>query len=237
MFTGIVAEKGTVVAAERTAKGLRVAVRSRVLRSVKRGESVCVAGCCLTISQARKGVVVFEVVPETLRKTGFSRLRAGDAVNLERALRHGERVSGHFVQGHVDGVGTVEAVQRGKDYRVTVRAPKEVARFLLPKGSVAVDGVSLTIAKLGKRSGQRGQRGQGVFEVALIPETLRRTTLAGLRAGDRVHLEADVLGKYLVKLLKARPRKEAMHNALAGRFAGGSEPGTMTGRGTRRRRF
>ncbi len=195
MFTGIIAGTGTVARAERTKKGLRLAVQAgRIARGMKRGESVAVAGCCLTAVRSRQGVLVFELMPETLRRTRFRELRAGDRVNLERALRAGDRLSGHFVQGHVDGLGTVRGVRRGKDYRVAIAAPKAVARFLLSKGSIAVDGVSLTVAAT-RRSG---------FEVALIPETLRRTTLGQLRPGDRVHLEADILGKYVAKLLKAR---------------------------------
>ena len=204
MFTGIVAGTGKVLRAERTRQGLRLVVRTP-FRGVKRGESVCVAGCCLTAVAARTGVLGFELMPETLRRTKFGRLRPGDRVNLERSLRFGDRLSGHFVQGHVDGLGTVVRVQAGKDYRVDIEAPASVARFVLRKGSIAVDGVSLTVAEVRTARRRQGLRTEPArFSVALIPETLRVTTLGRLRAGDRAHLEADVLGKYVLRILRAK---------------------------------
>ena len=126
-------------------------------------------------------------------------------MNLERSLRFGDRLSGHFVQGHVDGLGTVVRVQAGKDYRVDIEAPASVARFVLRKGSIAVDGVSLTVAEVRTARRRQGLRTEPArFSVALIPETLRLTTLGRLRAGDRVHLEADVLGKYVLRILRAK---------------------------------
>ncbi|HLD77540.1 MAG TPA: riboflavin synthase [archaeon] len=203
MFTGIVAGTGRILRAERTRQGLRLAVRAGF--RVKRGESIAVAGCCLTAVTARAGTVVFELMPETLRRTKFGRLRPGDRVNLERSLRFGDRLSGHFVQGHVDGLGTVVRVQAGKDYRVDIEAPASVARFVLRKGSIAVDGVSLTVAEVRTARRRQGLRTEPArFSVALIPETLRVTTLGRLRAGDRAHLEADVLGKYVLRILRAK---------------------------------
>lgn len=158
------------------------------------GESISVSGCCLTLaaspSGAADGCLEFDVVAETLSRTTLGGCRAGSAVNLERSLRAADLLGGHFVQGHVDGVGVVQQVQTGFDYRVAVRPPADLMPFITPKGSIAVDGVSLTIAALDPRA--------GTFEVALVPTTLARTTLSALHPGDRVNLEADTLAKTIV---------------------------------------
>jgi riboflavin synthase len=192
MFTGIVREVGTVIAFD----GSRLVVSaSETAASAAVGDSVAVAGVCLTVVETGGGNLAFDVVAETLSRTALGRLDPGAAVNLEPSLRVGDRLGGHVVQGHVDGVGRVRSVAReGKGRRVWVDAPDEVLGYCLEKGSVAVDGVSLTVAALDDEG----------FEVALIPHTLAATTLGGLGAGDEVNLEADVLAKVVQRLVAGR---------------------------------
>ena len=189
MFTGIVEVVGAVEAVEPAGELLRIAVRAPSLAAEARvGDSIAVRGACLTVTRARDGILEFEAVRETLARTALSELGPGTKVNLERALRADARLDGHVVQGHVDGVGRVVELRReGDDVRLFVACPAEVARHLVEKGSVAIDGVSLTVV---------GARDDG-FDVALIPHTLAATTLGSLRPGDRVNLEADVLAKYV----------------------------------------
>jgi riboflavin synthase len=189
VFTGIVETVGTVVAAERAGSLLRLAVEAPALAAEARvGDSVAVRGACLTVTRAEGGRLCFEVVAETCLRSALGELGPGSRVNLERALRAGARLDGHVVQGHVDGVGRVrELRQEGDDVRLFVECPAEVAEHLVPKGSVAIDGVSLTVVGAGEAG----------FDVALVPHTLAVTTLGSLRPGDRVNLEADVLSKYV----------------------------------------
>jgi len=189
LFTGIVEAVGTVEAVEPAGELLRIAVRAPSLAAAARvGDSIAVRGACLTVTRAGAGTLEFEVVRETLARTALSELAPGTPVNLERALRADARLDGHVVQGHVDGIGRVVELRReGDDVRLFVACPAEVARHLVEKGSVAIDGVSLTVV---------GARDDG-FDVALIPHTLGVTTLGSLRPGDAVNLEADVLAKYV----------------------------------------
>jgi riboflavin synthase len=192
MFTGIVREVGTVdsfdgsrlvVAAPETAAGLSV------------GDSVSVAGVCLTVVEPREGRLAFDVVPETLSRTALGGLEPGDSVNLEPALRVGDPLGGHVVQGHVDAVGRVRSAEPEEESRrVWFDAPESVVRYCLEKGSIAVDGVSLTVAALDDEG----------FEVALIPHTLEVTTLGRLEPGDPVNLESDVLARVVERLLAAK---------------------------------
>jgi riboflavin synthase len=192
MFTGIVRELGTVdafggsrlvVAAPETAAGVAV------------GDSVSIAGVCLTVVAAEEGRLAFDVVPETLSRTALSRLERGDRLNVEPSLRIGDPLGGHVVQGHVDAVGAVRSVTpEGESRRVWVDAPVAIVRYCLEKGSIAVDGVSLTVAALDDEG----------FEVALIPHTLAVTTLGDLKTGDEVNLEVDVLAKVVERLVEAR---------------------------------
>ncbi|HKU56811.1 MAG TPA: riboflavin synthase [Gaiellaceae bacterium] len=192
MFTGIVREVGTVVAFD----GSRLVVEGPATAGgAAVGDSVSVAGACLTVVDAAEGRLAFDVVPETLSRTVLGALEQGGSVNLEPSLRVGDQLGGHVVQGHVDAVGRVRSVVReGGGRRVWVDAPASVLGYCIEKGSVAVDGVSLTLAALDENG----------FEVALIPHTLEATTLGGLEAGDEVNLEADVLGKVVERLLAAR---------------------------------
>ncbi len=194
MFTGIVRERGRVVSAERN--GAQSALRLRIsapktAAETGLGDSVSVAGCCLTAVAADNGELVFEAVPESLARTTLGDLGEGADVNLEPALRAGEPLGGHYVQGHVDGVGRVRAVEpEGDGRRLALDVPAELLRYCVEKGSLAVDGVSLTIAAI---------TGDGV-EIALVPHTLRETTLSDLEPGDGVNLEVDVLAKYVERL-------------------------------------
>lgn len=189
MFTGIVEALGVVARIERRAGAASVAIEApELLPGTALGASLAVNGCCLTVAALEARGFGFEVVAETLARSNLGALEAGARVNLERALRADGRLDGHFVQGHVDGVGRVRSsLRRGDDVRLAVDCDAELAGLLVHKGSVALDGVSLTIAAL---------RPDG-FEVALIPHTLRHTTLGALRDGMRVNLEADILGKYV----------------------------------------
>ena len=197
MFTGIVEEVGAVRAIK---TGPRVATleidASVTVDGTDIGGSIAVNGVCLTVVERRPAGFVFEIGPETLSRTALARLAAGDRVNLERPLRFGGALGGHLVLGHVDGVGTVDAVTRVESTaRVRITLPgRELEPLLIPQGSVAVDGVSLTVAALGDLS----------FEVMLIPHTLAVTTLGRLERGQATNIEVDVIGKYLVRSLALR---------------------------------
>jgi riboflavin synthase len=193
MFTGIVEERGVV----REVDGSRLAVGCRTVTSdAEIGDSVSVNGVCLTVIVRSDAHLAFDVSEETLRRTSFARLSEGDPVNLERPLTLASRLGGHLVQGHVDGVGEVVEVEAGKDGAawVTIRAPKDLRRYLVPKGSVCVDGVSLTVAALDGET----------FAVALIPHTLVATTLGSAEPNDPVNLEVDVIAKYVEAMLEGR---------------------------------
>jgi riboflavin synthase alpha subunit len=192
MFTGIVRELGRVEAFDGSHL---VVVAPETAATVGPGDSVAVAGVCLTVVANRDGRLTFDAVPETLSRTALGSLRPGDAVNVEPSLRVGDPLGGHVVQGHVDSVGRVRSVtQEGDGRRMWFDAPETVIRYCIEKGSIAVDGASLTIAAFGDEG----------FEVALIPHTLAVTTLGTLEPGDEVNLEADVLGKVVERLLTAR---------------------------------
>lgn len=198
MFTGIVRELGRVESAEDTSDGRALVVRAgETAARTGVGDSVSVSGCCLTATAVGGGRLTFHAVPETLSRTTLGALRAGDRVNVEPALRAGETLGGHYVQGHVDAVGRVQSVEaEGEGLRVFVEAPPEVLRYCVEKGSVTVDGVSLTVAELA----------DDAFAVALVPHTIAVTTLSDLRPGQPVNIEADVLAKYVERLLDGTPR-------------------------------
>ena len=190
MFTGIVRERGRVAGVDGGESGVRVTVETAVEAGI--GDSVALNGVCLTVVENSGGRLAFDAVPETLRRSSLGRLAAGDAVNVEPALRAGDPLGGHYVQGHVDGVGAVRSVTpEGDGVRMWLDAPADVLRYCVEKGSIAVEGVSLTIAELD---------GTG-FAVALIPHTLVETTLGEAEPGDTVNLETDVLAKYVERLL------------------------------------
>jgi riboflavin synthase len=194
MFTGIVEAIGIVEGIEPGADLTRLIVNAKpITEGVELGDSVAVNGACLTVISIRDGHLAFQAVQETMDCTSLGDLKVGSRVNLERAMRAGDRLDGHIVQGHVDGVGTVrEMAQEGNDVRLQIDCDPEFADCVVEKGSIAVDGVSLTVAALSPSG----------FEVALIPHTLEVTTLSDRQPHDRVNLEADVLGKYVKRYLE-----------------------------------
>jgi riboflavin synthase alpha subunit len=193
MFTGIVRELGRVASAETDGNGLALVVEApETAGGLAVGDSVSIAGVCLTAETVADGRVSLHAVPETLARSTLADLREGDAVNVEPALRAGEPLGGHYVQGHVDTVARVRSVDaEGEGRRVAFEAPPETLRYLVEKGSVTVDGVALTVVELS----------DSTFAVVLVPHTLEATTLSELEAGQRVNLEVDLLAKYVERLL------------------------------------
>jgi riboflavin synthase len=193
VFTGIVREVGRVAAVEGGNDGVRLVLQAPLTAaSLQMGDSLSVSGVCLTAEAVAATNVTLHAVPETLQRTTLGSLSRGDAVNLEPALRAGEPLGGHYVQGHVDGVGRIQSVEaEGEGLRVVVEAPAELLRYCVEKGSIAVDGVSLTVAELF----------DDAFAVALVPQTIEATTLSQLAPGRAVNLEVDVLAKYVEKLV------------------------------------
>ncbi len=193
MFTGLVSDVGRIVSADTTADGQRLEVATRLAGELAEGDSVAVNGVCLTATTVTPAGFTADAMHETLRRTSLGAAVAAGRVNLELPLRASDRLGGHVVQGHVDGVGTVRSVEAEGFARViTVQAPRELLRYVVEKGSIAVDGVSLTVARLDDEG----------FDVSLIPETLERTTLGAAAPGDPVNLEVDVLAKYVERLVR-----------------------------------
>ncbi len=201
MFTGLVETFGTISAVKDAGNGIRLSVKPLTDFEVQSGDSVSVNGVCLTVTEYGKGVsqyaptsseLSFDVSPETLRSTNLGELRIGDKVNLERALRLSDRLGGHIVTGHVDGIGKIREKKEVGEYTFySFESPAEILGYVVKKGSIAVDGVSLTVTDLDRRS----------FSVAIIPHTLAATNIGDKRIGDKVNLEADIIGKYVEKLL------------------------------------
>lgn len=192
MFTGLIEAIGKTVTVRSLAAGKRIAIDGGALfREVAPGASVAIDGCCLTVVGIAAEVAEFDVGPETLRKTNLGELHAGGRVNLERSLKADGRLGGHFVQGHVDGVGTIARRQTHGDWETFWFDAGVLAAQLVPKGSVAVDGISLTVVDVADTA----------FSVALIPHTLEHTTLGAKRAGATVNVETDVIGKYVLRYL------------------------------------
>lgn len=201
MFTGIVRHVGRVVSSEPTEAGRRLVVDPQGWGHVPEpGDSIACSGCCLTLAAAvadADGMFTFDAIPETLAKTTLGSWAEGTRINLEPAARMGDRLDGHIVQGHVDGVGEVVSIDQTDGWRVRVSVPAEMGRYLVPKGSITVDGVSLTLAETGGV-----KEGSPWFEVALIPETLARTTLEGLGEGDGVNIECDITAKTVAHMVE-----------------------------------
>lgn len=193
MFTGLVREVGDVVWLRRSDKVVQLLVRApRSAARARIGESVAVNGCCLTVTACRDEQFMFDLLEESLGRTNLGDLKPGDPVNLERALRVDGRLGGHFVQGHIDCTAKVLALEeKGPDLRIDIALPSDFARYLAFKGSVAINGVSLTVADLGEDR----------FSVWIIPHTLENTNLGDLEVGDRVNLEFDILAKYVERLV------------------------------------
>ncbi len=219
MFTGIVEELGEVVALERDDGAARLTVNGpRVATGAAHGDSISVNGVCLTVTATSGSAFTADVMGETLRRSGIGSLMPGSAVNLERPVRAGDRLGGHLMQGHVDGIGRIVSrrhAQHSQVLRITL--PNGLARYVVEKGSVAVDGVSLTVSAIGDKAappdGEHGADQQAAqqevepwFEVSLIPATLQLTTLGRKQPGELVNLEVDVVAKYVEKLLDWRQR-------------------------------
>jgi riboflavin synthase len=195
MFTGIVEAVGTLADIKGTGSAYRVRIQTPLSAEMKVGDSIAVNGVCLTVILIDGEHLLADVGPETARVTTLGTLQRGQEVNLERPLKADGRLDGHFVLGHVDGVGVIEEIRAEAESRwVTVGFPAPLAPFLIRKGSVAVDGISLTVAGLGEKQ----------FDVQVIPFTWSHTSLKGLRKGDRVNLECDMIGKYLIRSLELR---------------------------------
>ena len=208
MFTGIIEQVGTVDSIRTTPDGARLSIHSpEVAMELGEGDSIAVNGACLTKVGGNDETFEVDVSPESLKKTDLGALRKGDSVNLELAMRLGDRLGGHMVSGHVDAVGRIEDRRvEGDSEIVTIQAPPEVMRYVVSKGSVAVDGISLTIA----------ERETGRFRVAIIPHTGHKTTLLSKGPGDPVNLEADLIGKYVERLLA--PDSEGGESGLTKEF-------------------
>ena len=195
MFTGLIADLGTIESIEASGDGATLVIRTRLAGELAEGDSIAVNGVCLTATRIAGGAFRAQAMNETLRRSSLGALGLGETVNLELALRAGDRLGGHVVQGHVDGTGTVAAIRAEGFSRVLeLDVEPDLARYLVEKGSVAIDGVSLTVSTL---------RDDG-FAVSLIPETLKRTNLGSLREGVPVNIEVDILAKHVERLLEAR---------------------------------
>ena len=193
MFTGLIEAVGSISAITPTVAGNRLRISTPLASELAPGDSLAVNGVCLTVVARDDDAVQADVSPETIRVSTLGSLKQGGLVNLERPLRADARVGGHFVQGHVDAVGTIETLrQEGESYWLTVRYPPMLAPYMVRKGSVAVDGISLTVAGLGERQ----------FDVQIVPFTFEHTTLRSASVNDLVNLECDILGKYVVRALE-----------------------------------
>ena len=212
MFTGLIEATGEVTEVKPTPGGLRLRVSTALAPELRNGESLAVNGVCLTVVSADAYGIHADVSPETVRVTAFASLKRGSVVNLERPLRADARLGGHFVQGHVDATGTVEDVrEEGDCFWLTIRFPGSLAPYLVRKGSVAVNGISLTVAGVDDRH----------FDVQIVPHTWGATNCHTLRPGDAVNLECDILGKYVLRALEAAgtaqiPRLGTVHGSGAG---------------------
>lgn len=198
MFTGIVEGMGRVRSVSKSRKGADTIMRislGRLGRGLKRGDSVSINGACLTVTKLSKGDAEFEMVAETIRRTNLGSVRPGDKVNIERSMKVGDRLEGHFVLGHVDGTGTIEDVQNlPSETKVWIKLGEGLAKSLVSKGSIAVDGVSLTLVDI------KGD----LVSISLIPHTLGATTLGLRKKGDLVNIETDILGKYVTNNLSTK---------------------------------
>ncbi len=208
MFTGIIEELGTVAGLERLADSARITIKGPVVAATAAdGGSIAVSGVCLTVTAVDDGEFTADVMGETLARSSLGALAVGDRVNLERPVPAGGRLDGHIVQGHVDGTGVVAQSRPADRWHVLrIGVPADLARYIAQKGSVAVDGVSLTVSAASGAGGADSADPGHWFEVSLIPETLARTTLGGVSVGDRVNIEVDVIAKYVERLLAGGDR-------------------------------
>lgn len=201
MFTGLIEEIGKVEAVIKSAKSARITIKARkVLEELKLGDSICTNGVCLTVTSFDNQKFTVDVMAETMRRSNLKNLSPGDEINMERALSVGDRLGGHMVNGHIDGTGEIKTYeQEDNAVWITVAAPPELLKYIVDKGSIAIDGVSLTVAYVDG----------AVFKVSIIPHTKEMTTLLRKRTGDQVNLECDMIGKYVEKFLSAREQAPA----------------------------
>ena len=193
MFTGIIETKGSIVSVAKGAKGSRLTINAKgIMDDVKPGDSIAVNGVCLTAAEIKGDTFTADVMEETLRRSNLGSLKPGSEVNLERAMAAGGRFGGHIVSGHIDGTGTITSfVNEGNAIWVTVEAPASILNLIVEKGSIAIDGISLTVAYIDSKC----------FKVSIIPHTSSETTLTSKKVGDKVNLENDIIGKYVEKLM------------------------------------
>ncbi len=205
MFTGLVEEIGTIQSIQKGEKSAKIIIKAqKVLEEVKLGDSIAVNGICLTVTEFTSNVFSVDVMAETMRLTNLSQLKASSKVNLERALQLGSRLGGHIVSGHIDGVGTIQELQKEENaVWVTIGAPDNVLKYVIHKGSIAIDGISLTVAYVD----------DAILKVSIIPHTKDATTLLTKGKGDLVNLECDVIGKYVEKLLPHKERQD-IHKSI-----------------------
>lgn len=207
MFTGIIEEVGSIREIVHGSLSIRLTINcSRILNDIKKGDSIAVAGICLTVTDVGTKSFTADVMPETMRKTSLYKLNISDKVNLERALRLSDRLGGHIVTGHIDGTGIITGrVEEDNAIWITVEAPDDIMKYIVLKGSVALDGTSLTVAHVGKKC----------FKVSLIPLTVGATTLGSGRTGDLINTECDLIGKYVEKLLKGNICEQESNKAIS----------------------
>lgn len=210
MFTGIVEEMGTVVKLWKTNSSAQIQIRAeKVTEGTKTGDSIAVNGVCLTVTDLQGNGFTADVMPETLQRSSLGKLKSGSSVNLERAMSAEGRFGGHIVSGHIDGTGKMINVHpQGNAIWYTIAAPKEIMRLIVEKGSVAIDGISLTVAKVSSES----------FSVSIIPHTLSETILREKKPGDIVNLENDMIGKYVQRLMEFKEPEEKTGNTLTREF-------------------
>ncbi len=201
MFTGIIQEIGSIVRIKKSSQSCELCVAAKDIKNSNIGDSIAVNGVCLTITKIEKRDFSADVVNETLQRTNLGLLRAGDRVNIEKPLRVGDQLSGHFVLGHIDNTGTIISAVSESGGILEVETKDEIMKYIVEKGSIAIDGVSLTVAEVRKKS----------FKVALIPHTISTTTLDNKKRGNVVNLEVDVLGKHVAKLMEAKSQKLDMN--------------------------
>ena len=214
MFTGLIETVGSVASVEKTGNGIRLSLRPLTGFEAHDGDSISINGVCLTVTKNSKGVsqyssagveLAFDVSPETMRSTNLGELKAGDQVNLERALKLSDRLGGHIVTGHVDGVGVIKGKNQAGEYTFyTLQSSPEILKYLVKKGSIAVDGISLTVVELDNTS----------FSVAIIPHTLKATNIGIKGVGSKVNLEVDIIGKYVEKFLNRKDPDKGLMELL-----------------------
>jgi riboflavin synthase len=214
MFTGLIETKGAVASVEKTGNGIRLSLRPLTDLEVNPGDSISINGVCLTVTKHSKGVsqhvtsnseLAFDISPETVRSTNLGELKAGDQVNLERALKLSDRLGGHIVTGHVDGVGVIRSKRQAGEYTFyTFESSPEILKYVVNKGSAAVDGISLTVVETDNKS----------FSVAIIPHTLKATNIGEKGIGNKVNIEVDIIGKYVEKLINRKDTDKGLMELL-----------------------